>query len=237
MIGTHSVLAIVPARAHSSRIPHKNTRPLAGKPLISYTFDSAKGSSYLDRIVLASDDAAAGEIAKREGIEWPFVRPDEVSGDLSPDIEVFRYTLNWLQEHEGYSPDIVVHLRPTSPLRTSKHIDQAIELLAAHPEVDSVRTVTEPEQSPYKMYALDEEGFLKPLLRIQDMPDAYNMPQQSLPTAYKHVGYADVAWRRTIIEKDSMTGEHILPLILTGAESGINVESDWARYEYLIKRA
>ncbi len=236
MIHSLTVLGVILARGGSKRIPRKNVKLLAGKPLITYTIEAAKASSYLDRTILSSDDEEAIAIARSHGIDVPFIRPAELAADTVTDFPVFEHALAWLKEHEGYEPDIVVQLRPTSPLRETQHIDAAIELLAAHPEADSVRTVAEPEQSPYKMYSIGTNGLLEPLLRIEGVPESFNLPGQKLPKAYKHVGYVDVMWRKTIVEKHQMTGTNILPLILPIAHSGMNTPEDWERYEYLISK-
>lgn len=235
MIGNHTVLAIIPARGGSSRIPGKNLKALAGKPLLQYTIDAAKASSYIDRTIIVTDDEAIGRFAEAQGIGWPFVEPAELADGTRPDRDYFEYALQWLEENEGYVPDIVVQLRPTSPLRTASHIDAALTLLTEHPEADSVRTVCEPEQSPYKMYALDAAGLLTPLLALPGVPEAFNLPGQALPKAYKHVGYVDALWRKTLMEKGQMTGDRIVPLVIPAAQSGINTPEDWERYEYLLR--
>ncbi len=236
MIKHHTVLAIIPARGGSLRIPKKNIKPLAGKPLMLYTVESAKGSQYIDRIVLISDSKEIADIVTPHGVEWPYVEPEHLAGPTMTDYDFFSHCLEWLEEHEGYMPDIVVQLRPTSPLRETHHIDTAIEMLANNAHADSIRTVTEPEQTPYKMYGVHAEGHLEPLLRIPGIPESFNLPQQKLPKAYKHVGYVDVMWRKTIAEKKKMTGDVVLPYIIEGAHSGINTHDDWEKYEYLIQR-
>lgn len=236
MIKNYNVFALVLARGGSKRIPNKNIKELAGKPLIAYAIESGKQSKYVDRVVLSTDSEKIQEVGRRYGAETPFMRPTELANDIAVDYVVFEHALQWFEEKEGYKPDIVVQLRPTSPLRTAEHVDRAVELLAAHPEADSVRTVTEPEQSPYKMYKIKDDGFLEPLLTIEGVPESFNLPGQKLPKAYKHVGYVDVMWRKTIMEKKKMTGSKILPLILEEAQSGINTPEDWERYEYLMRK-
>ncbi|MFZ2886912.1 MAG: acylneuraminate cytidylyltransferase family protein [Minisyncoccia bacterium] len=236
MIGNLKVLAIVPARGNSTRIPRKNMRELAGKPLISYTFDEVKKSQYIDRTILISDSDEIGALAKASGVEWPFVEPADLADGSQPDLSFFLYALKWLREKENYTPDIIVQLRPTSPLRTVEHIDAAIELLIKHPDADSVRTVTEPEQSPYKMYKVSDIGLLEPLLRIEGEAESFNLPDARLPKAYKHVGYVDAIWGRTL-ERGEMTGKNVVPLVLENAYSGINVEKDWELYEFLMRKA
>lgn len=236
MINSFTVLAVVLARGDSKRIPNKNIKKLGGKPLIAHSIEVAKSSKYIDRVITSTDSEEIANIAKKFGSEIPFMRPAELAADTVTDFPVFEHALAWLDEHENYKPDIVVQVRPTSPLRTTEDFDRAIELLAEHPEVDSVRTVAEPEQSPYKMYKIRESGLLEPLLTIPGVSESFNLPGQKLPKAYKHVGYVDVMWRKTIVEKKKMTGDKILPLILESAESGINTPEDWQYYEYLIAK-
>lgn len=236
MIKNYSVLAIVPARGGSKRIPGKNIKELAGKPLIAYTFEEGQKSKYIDRTILVTDDDEIIKFSKRYTVEVPFKEPPELVADDVKDFDFFSYYLMELEKREGYKPDIVVQLRPTSPLRVASEIDAAIELLANHPEADSVRTVAEPEQSPYKMYKVEDDGYLRPLLVVPNVAESFNMPGQKLPKAYKHVGYVDVIWRKTIIEKKQMTGEKILPLVLKDALSGLNTTDQWEWYEYLFNK-
>lgn len=236
MIKNFKVFALVLARGVSKRIPHKNIKLLNGKPLIAYSIDEAKKSKYVDRVITSTDDVEIAEIAKKIGSEVPFMRPSELAGDTVTDYPVFIHALEWLEKNENYKPDIIVQLRPTSPLRTVEHIDSAIELLANNPKADSVRTVTEPDQSPYKMYKINKEGVLEPLLVIEGEKESFNLPQQKLPKAYKHVGYVDVMWHRTLMEKKQMTGTKIIPLVLEKAYSGINKPEEWEYYEFLIKQ-
>jgi CMP-N,N'-diacetyllegionaminic acid synthase len=236
MIKNHTVFALVLARGGSKRIPKKNIKELAGKPLIAYSIEAGKKSKYIDRIITSTDDTEIAEVAERFGSEVPFMRPAELANDTATDFPVFLHALEWLEKNKGWKPDIIVQLRPTSPLRTPEQIDAAIELLASHPEADSVRTVAEPEQSPYKMYKIGEDGFLAPLLTIPGVPESFNLSGQKLPKSYKHVGYLDVVWRHVLLEKGKMTGDKILPMVIEGAQSGINTPEDWERYEYLISK-
>jgi N-acylneuraminate cytidylyltransferase len=236
MINKFKVLAIIPARGGSKRIPHKNIKLLAGKPLIEYTIDTAKKSKYIDRIITSTDDKEIADISLRAGSEIPFIRPTEFATDSATDFQVIYHAINWMIDRESYKPDIIVQLRPTSPLRTVEDIDLAIEMIVSNQNVDSVRTVTLPEQSPYKMYKINGDGLIDPILSYNDIPESYNLPNQDLPKIYKQVGYVDVIWTKVILEKKKMSGDKILPLILPIAYSGINVPEDWDYYEYLIKK-
>jgi CMP-N-acetylneuraminic acid synthetase len=229
------VLALIPARGGSKSIPHKNIRSFAGHPLIAYSIAAGLAAESVTRLLVSTDDEEIAEIARKYGAETPFLRPAELSQDNTPDLPVFQHALQWLEENEGYRPEILVQLRPTSPLRRVWHIDQSIYQLLAHPEADAIRTVCEPFQNPFKMWQIDPEGFMQPLIHTE-YQEAYNMPRQLLPAVYWQTGYVDAAWRDTIIEKASMTGERILPLVIP-PNDWIDIDSadDWRRAERMLE--
>src|ERR1043166_7224804 len=137
-----SILALIPARGGSKGIPRKNLMQLAGKPLIAYSILQTQRSTRINRVIVSTDDEEIAQVARQWGAEVPFMRPSEYAQDLSPDIDVFRHALTWLQENDHYKPEMVVQLRPTGPARQVALIDQAIELLVAHPAADAVRSVS-----------------------------------------------------------------------------------------------
>ena len=142
----------------------------------------------------------------------PFLRPAAYAADDSLDLEVFSHALEWLKENENYSPDLVVQLRPTSPIRCLTDIEKCIERLAENPEADSLRIVTPAFHTPYKMWRLSQDGqSMKPLLTVADIAEPYNQPRQSLPTVYWQIGMLDVIRPQVILEQKSMSGRVILP--------------------------
>lgn len=233
------VLALIPARGGSKSIPRKNIRPLAGHPLIAYSIAAGLASETVTRVILSTDDEEIAAIARQYGAETPFMRPAEISLDNTPDLPVFQHALHWLAEHEGYQPEIVVQLRPTSPLRRTRHIDEAVYQLIAHPEADAVRTVCVPFQNPFKMWRIGPDGFMQPFVgHIGNVSykEPYNMPRQLLPDVYWQTGYVDAVRADTILSKDSMTGDRILPLIIDPGE-WIDIDSpdDWRWAERLLE--
>lgn len=232
---TSGVLAIIPARGGSKSIPRKNIRDFAGHPLIAYSIAAGLAAETITRVIVSTDDPEIAEIARRYGAETPFLRPEEISQDQTPDLPVFQHALTWLGEHENYQPQIVVQLRPTSPFRRVLHIDQAVYQLIQKPEADSIRTVCLPFQNPYKMWKIHADGFMRPLLETE-FAEPYNMPRQALPEVFWQTGYVDVAWADTLLRKNSMTGDHILPLIISPDE-WIDIDSpdDWRRAERLLE--
>jgi N-acylneuraminate cytidylyltransferase len=229
------VLALIPARGGSKSIPRKNILEFAGHPLIAFSIAAGLASEKVQRVIVSTDDEQIAAIARDYGAEVPFLRPDEISQDDTLDLPVFQHALEWLEVEESYHPEIVVQLRPTSPLRKKIHIDQAVWRLIAHPEADSIRSVCIPFQNPFKMWRVSENGFMNPLMTT-DLLEAYNLPRQALPEVYWQTGYVDAAWRDTILEKRSMTGDNIMPLII-GADEWIDIDSpdDWRRAERLLE--
>ena len=211
---TSHVLALIPARGGSKGIPRKNVMVLAGKPLIAYAIEQAQASRRIARVIVSTDDQEIAEVARQCGAEVPFLRPAEYADDLSPDIDVFRHALQWLAEHEGYRPELVVHLRPTGPVRRVELIDRAVDLLATHWEADSLRSVSLAVQSPYKMWRLTRAGHLEPVLRLDGVRDCQSLPRQRLPAVYWQNGYVDVLRPRAVLEKHSMWGECAIPFVI-----------------------
>jgi CMP-N-acetylneuraminic acid synthetase len=216
-------LAIVPARGGSKGIPRKNLRELAGHPLLAWSIAAAEAAETVGRIIVSTDDAEIAEVAREYGAETPFLRPAALAADETRDLPVFQHALAWLAEHEGERPDVVVHLRPTSPLRRAADIDRAVRALAADPLADAVRSVCAPFQNPYKMWRLGADGALVPLLGAE-MHEPYNAPHQTLPSVYWQTGYIDVVRRRTIVEQSSMTGRRIAPLVVD-PDSWVDIDS------------
>ena len=229
------VLAIIPARGGSKSIPHKNIRSFAGHPLIAYSIAAGRAAECVSRLIVSTDDEEIARVSRRYGAEVPFMRPANLAEDNTPDHPVFQHALEWLVEREGYLPEIVVQLRPTSPLRRAWHIDQAVMNLLAHPEADAIRTVCVPFQNPFKMWQIRSDGQMEPLIQTGNR-EPYNMPRQLLPDVYWQTGYVDAVWSDTILKKGSMTGETILPLIIPpGDWIDIDSADDWRRAERLIE--
>jgi CMP-N-acetylneuraminic acid synthetase len=155
MVNKPKVLALIPARGGSKGIPRKNIRDFAGYPLIAYSIKAALQSQAVTRTIVSTDDEEIAAVAREYGAETPFLRPEEFSLDNTTDLPVFQHALKWLEEHENYCPDVVVHLRPTSPIRPLTCVDDAVNILLSHPEADSVRGVVEAGQNPYKMWRID----------------------------------------------------------------------------------
>jgi CMP-N-acetylneuraminic acid synthetase len=228
----YQILALIPARGGSKGVARKNIRELAGKPLIVWTIEMASACSTLDRVIVSTEDQEIAEIARQYGAEVPFIRPGELAQDDTPDLPVYQHALSWLAEHEGYRPDIVVWLRPTTPLRTVQDVEAAIQLLI-ETGADCVRSVSLAEHHPYWMKQLDGDR-LVPFIDGVDESEYYR--RQLLPPAYRLNGAVDVTWCRTAIEKGLLYGGDVRGYVMP-AERSIDLDSelDFALAELLLQ--
>lgn len=207
------IIAIIPARGGSKSIPKKNIVNLEGHPLIAYSIACGLAARTINRVIISTDDPEIAEIATQFGAEVPFLRPIELAKDDTPDLPVFQHAIEWLELEENYYPDIVVQLRPTSPLRPKGLIDEAVGLFTQNPGIDCVRGVVEAEENPFKMWLIDPTGFMKPLMEGQ-FDEPYNMPRQKLPETFWQTGHIDVIGIKTIKDQKSLTGTKILPIFI-----------------------
>ncbi len=240
MVKKTEVLAIIPARGGSKGIPRKNIKPFAGYPLIAYSIAAGLQSELTTRVIVSTDDEEIAAVARKWGAQTPFLRPAEFAADNTLDLPVFQHALKWLKEHEGYVPDVVVQLRPTSPARPVGMVDEAIRLLLDHPEADSVRGVVPADENPHKMWRVDTEtGLMHGLLKVEGIDEPYNAPRQKLPPVYWQTGHIDaIRPERTFMAGDSMSGKNIMPLFLDPSYTiDIDTPFDWMRYEWLVTHA
>ena len=229
-------LALIPARGGSKGIPRKNIRRFAGYPLIAWSIAAAKRSSLVTRVIVSTDDEEIASVAREWGAEVPFLRPAELAQDNTTDLPVFEHALKWLEDVEGYRPEIMVQLRPTSPIRPMTMVDDAISILIDHKDADCVRGVVPAGQNPFKMWqfkSADEP--LHPLLKVDGIAEPYNAPRQALPPVYWQTGHIDAIRVSTISQKKSLTGDVIYPLVIDPNYTvDIDTLADWVKYEALV---
>lgn len=230
------ILALIPARGGSKGIPRKNIKPFAGYPLIAWSIAAAKQAELVTRVIVSTDDEEIAAVAREWGAETPFLRPSELAQDKTTDLPVFEHALKFLEEIEGYRPEIVVQLRPTSPIRPRGMVDGAVRILLNHPDADSVRGVVPAGQNPFKMWRFNgEEKPLAPLLQVEGIAEPYNAPRQILPPVYWQTGHIDAIRAATIARKHSLTGNVIYPLVIDPKYTvDIDTLADWAKYEAVI---
>jgi CMP-N-acetylneuraminic acid synthetase len=226
-----SVVAFVPARAGSERVPGKNVRRLAGHPLLAYAIATARQSGIAERIVCSTDSEEIAEVARWYGADVPFLRPAEYATSTSPDIEWLTYTLAELPERH----DLFALVRATNPFRGPDVLRRGLEQLLATPQADSIRAVELVKQHPGKMWVLEGET-MRPLLDQSHLETAWHAGQyQALPQVYVQNSALEIAWTRVVTETGTREG-HVLAPYLTEGHEGFNVddEEDWARAEALV---
>ena len=208
-----SILALIPARGGSKGIKRKNLVEIEGKPLVAYSIEHALNSQLIERVIVTTEDQEIARISREYGAEVPYERPSALAEDHVLDLPVFEHALDYLKTNEGYSPDFIVHLRPTAPFRKAEWIDQAIELLQDHPKADSVRSVSKPTMHPYRMFTIDRDGYLDTIMK-HEHDEPYLLRRQDLPNVYYYNCVIDVVRLETITEKRSMTGDKILSYVM-----------------------
>ena len=155
------VVAIIPARGGSVRVPKKNIKPLNGKPLIAYAINASKKSQYVDRIIVSTDCDEIKRAALEWGAEVPFKRPADISEDV-PTEDVVIHAVKWLNENDNYCPDIVVCLEPPSPFRKTEHLDKCIQRLIEDKTIDSAITINSIRGNRPEWYVRFKDGKITP---------------------------------------------------------------------------
>lgn len=171
-----NVLAYIPARGGSKRIPNKNIRDFCGKPLIAYAIEQGKAHSKVDRVIVDTDDDEIAKVAKRYGAEVPFLRPKELATDTAQATDALLYLLERLKKDEGYEPTHILILQSTSPLRELRDIDACFEMM----DKTHAATVLTIAPTHPRLYHLDAEGRL--LLANKEAVNSTNM--QAWPKGY-----------------------------------------------------
>jgi CMP-N-acetylneuraminic acid synthetase len=207
------VLAVIPARGGSKGIRRKNLVEVGGYSLVARSIRHALRSNRVGRVIVSTEDEEIRRVSMDAGAEVPFLRPEELAGDNVLDCPVFEHVLRKLMDTEGYRPDLVVHLRPTAPYRQGRWIDEAVDKLASSPKADSIRSVSEPQQHPYRMFNIDSNGYLEALMK-HEHPQPFLLRRQDLPRVYYYNCVIDVTRPATVLDGGSMTGNRILPYVM-----------------------
>ena len=234
-----TVLGVVTARAGSKGLPGKNTKLLAGKPLVAHTIDAARASGVFDRLIITTDDERAAAIARERGCEVPFMRPAELSADDTPHLPVMIHAARWLRDREGYQPEWTMILMPTSPLRQPRHIAEAVEL-ATRTRADAVVSVDEVPAHfhPHRTLAVDGDGWAR--LFVGDRPVRERpVRRQGMPRAWVFNGAIYLFRTALLFAADpSLYGDRVQAYAMTRPFGhNIDDEADWAEAERLLSSA
>lgn len=229
-----TIVALIPARAGSKRVPNKNIKPLAGHPVIAYTIAAALQSGIFQSVIVSTDSEQIAAIARYYGAEVPFLRPPEFATDTSPDIEWIEDVLKKLAA-QGRGTDCFSILRPTSPFRKPETIRRAWEAFKGAAGVDSLRAVEKCKQHPGKMWVI-RGRVMYPLLPIGPAEQPWHSSQYpTLPEVYVQNASLEIAWTRVVFEGRTIAGHVIMPFLTQGDEGyDVNDVADWVYAEYLL---
>lgn len=208
-----AILSVIPARGGSKAIPRKNIASVNGRALISYTIEASLSSSSIDQTIVSTDDLEIAAISKKWGADVPFMRATELAGDEAPMLAVIEHALMWYESSVG-PLEAVILLQPTSPLRTTNHIEEAIDLFQAS-DASSVVSVTEvPHQfNPVSVMAL-ENGFLVPLLAGINATR-----RQDKPCVFARNGPSILICHPSTIKSGELYGDRCIPYVMSSNDS------------------
>jgi N-acylneuraminate cytidylyltransferase len=229
-----NIISIIPARSGSKGVPGKNLRNLGDVPLITWSITCSKKLNMVDRTIVSTNSVEYAEISKNWGADVPFLRPDNISQDKSTDLDFVLHALNYLKENEGI-PDLLVHLRPTTPFRDPLVVDKAIEFaIKNYEDITALRSVHEMSESAYKSFEIGQNGNLITTFARKEDLDQSNMNRQTFPLTYTANGYVDVLLPRHILETGELHGSKVKPF-LTNATLEVDTEEDFEALEVKLK--
>jgi CMP-N-acetylneuraminic acid synthetase len=176
------ILSVIPAKGHSKGLSNKNLYPFCGKALVEWAIEASLQSQFITRTVVSSDSREIIDLSKKLGANI-IKRPSQLATSVASCENVMMHAVNYLRETEGYTPDVLILLQPTSPLRTYEDIDAAIELFF-NKNCSAVISGYELQRNPLKEFLIDEEGKLTAII-----DNSYPFrPRQQLPPAFRPNG-------------------------------------------------
>ncbi len=219
MINGKSVLAIIPARGGSKRLPRKNILSLGGKPLIGWTIEAAKQCNGIDRVIVSTEDKEIAKIAEQFGAEVPFLRPVELAGDTITTLDVVLHLLSELEKNNKYY-DYVVLLQPTSPLRIATHIEQAFSNMI-YRKGKAIVSVCLVEHPPLWCNTLPDNGSMKSFLH----KDTHNVRSQDLPDYYRINGAIYICETKLLRSEKTFLPSHDCYAFIMPQEVSIDIDN------------
>lgn len=218
------IIGLITARGGSKSIPQKNIKMLAGKPLIAWTIEVALQCNELSRVIVSTDDEKIAEVARQCGAEVPFMRPAKFSQDDSSHISVVLHTIHWLEKKEGYCPDYIMLLQPTSPFRTVEDIRQVIKLAKDRHAV-AVVSVSDAKQHPYLCKRILDDGTMAEFIST----DIEYLRRQSFPATYIENGAIYLNKRKSLLQDQVFLPEGTIAYIMPD-ERSLDIDTAWDWY-------
>lgn len=231
-IKTKEILAIIPARGGSKGVKRKNIKNLGGKPLLYYSANAALKSKFISRTILSTEDKEIANIGIGLGLEVPFMRPKKIAKDETPSLFVFQDVLEKLKKFHNYTPDVVVILQPTSPFRSEKHIDEAINIFLSNNADSLVSIIDVPHNfSPNSIMKLTNNNYIKDYINTNEL----NNQRQKKQKFFARNGAAIyITTPKCILKKNSIFGGKIIGYKMSKLDSiDIDDEEDWIVAEAL----
>jgi len=232
MIGGQRILAVCPARGGSKGITHKNLQPFLGVPLVARVGHLVAELPEIDRAIVSTDSSEIARVAKESGLDAPFYRPEELSGDRISDLEVLTHAVLEMERLDGVTYDVVVMLQPTSPLRRVEHVRDTLRMLVDG-AWDAVWTVSETDS---KHHPLKQLTVKNGRLGYYDPAGKQIIARQQLTPVYHRNGVAYAIRRNCLLEQKSIMGERAGALVLEGNLVSIDTRWDLELAEFIYTR-
>ena len=220
------VIAIIPARSGAKTVTDKNIKLLSDHPLLAYSIAAAKLSKSIDRVIVSTNSKKYADIAKYYGAEVPFMRPDKYSNDTSIDRDFLLHAMEWLKANENIVPNYWVHLRPTTPLRDFRVIDNAIELIKNRQDSTSLRSAHEAPETPFKWFKKNGDNF-KGIFN-----DDTNLPKEAFDKVYIPNGYVDIVKATYVMNNPEIHGDSMIGFVSPVCSEVDSIEEfDYIQYQ------
>ena len=225
-----NIVCIIPARSGSKGILNKNIVNLGGHPLLAWTIATAKKSNLINRTVVSTDSKEYQKIAREYGAEAPFLRPSNISQDNSTDLEFIKHILEFFRE-SSFHPDLLIHLRPTTPLRDSQVVDEAIESFDKE-KYTSLRSVHRLNTPIHKTFRIEDKKLVS-FIEGDKSIDKFNEPRQAFQESYQANGYVDIINPNFVSENNIIHGDRCKAFV-TERTFDIDEENDFKDLEYIV---
>lgn len=226
--------ALITARSGSKGVPNKNIKKLHGVPLLAWSIKACKKSELIEEVFISTDSTEYAQVAIEFGAKAPFIRPKEISNDESTDFQVFKHAINYFESNSIHITNLI-HIRPTTPLRNTGIINEAISVFDSnYQNITSLRSVHEMSESAYKTFEINEFGNLESLINKDSLLDS-NSPRQNFPKTFSANGYVDIVKTEYIIKNNNLHGDKIHAFI-TPVVTEIDTPDDFELIEWQVQK-
>ena len=226
----HDIISVITARGGSKALPGKNVALLGGRPLIAYTIKASLNSKFIGTTVVSTDYEDIRKIAIEHGAEAPFLRPAELATDTAHSPDVVEHAVSFYEKNYNKRYEITVMLQPTSPFRTSRHLDEAIEKFLEDTTLDSLISIKKQDYPPWWMFKLAGNR-LKPAFEFEKGVNVFNLERQQFPAVYRPNGAIYITRRRYLTESGSIVNPANNGFYIMSEEDSIDIDNKAGLYE------